>query len=488
MKINSSVTKAITETKYLSVDNHARYRLIMRLFYINYNRINYWLNAEDVYNELRENISGYTLDDCKNDLDSLVEWGSLISDHDTERIFTISDFKNKRFRYQMSEYAVEIERLTVKLENMRVDGASLDTGLLGTIRTQIEEMRSVADGSNDALHTWWRSLNENFKRLNREYQDYMKCFSFFESEDNSSAKQFIARKDDIIKYLRSFVKGIQKNGTAVAELLDDCEDIKNAVLERVIDCEFSIPRINSTVSRGEIAENVYALYSNLRSWFGSDENSEMDRIMNITNGIIRNITNYASILAESTGTMSSRKDEYRLFAEMFMDCESAEDAHRLSSLLFGLTNTCHITSDRERETESISSGIYDEPPEEIVIKPRVLTYREKQQQSAIADKSEAKKRSYDEYIKSIEKRRSIIESLIRNGRIVMEELPVIDPQTRSVLLSWISRATGHDGSFRTEYGTEFRLIYPENDRHFVLSCEDGKLTMPAFILDFGGTQ
>ena len=96
--------------------------------------------------------------------------------------------------------------------------------------------------------------------------------------------------------------------------------------------------------------------------------------------------------------------------------------------------------------------------------------------------------AYDEYIKSIEKRRSIIESLIRNGRIVMEELPVIDPQTRSVLLSWISRATGHDGSFRTEYGTEFRLIYPENDRHFVLSCEDGKLTMPAFILDFGGTQ
>ena len=57
MKINSSVTKAITETKYLSVDNHARYRLIMRLFYINYNRINYWLNAEDVYNELRENIN-----------------------------------------------------------------------------------------------------------------------------------------------------------------------------------------------------------------------------------------------------------------------------------------------------------------------------------------------------------------------------------------------------------------------------------------------
>ena len=41
MKINSSVTKAITETKYLSVDNHARYRLIMRLFYINYNRIHF---------------------------------------------------------------------------------------------------------------------------------------------------------------------------------------------------------------------------------------------------------------------------------------------------------------------------------------------------------------------------------------------------------------------------------------------------------------
>lgn len=144
MKLSQSVTKAINETKYLSVDNHARYRLIMRFFYINYMRINYWLNVSQVYDGVREHIPGYTTEDCKLDLESLTEWGNLLNDHDTERIFTIKDFKNKRFRYQLSEYSVEIERLTVKLENMNVDGASLDIGLLGEIRAQIEGMRSAA--------------------------------------------------------------------------------------------------------------------------------------------------------------------------------------------------------------------------------------------------------------------------------------------------------------------------------------------------------
>lgn len=136
--------------------------------------------------------------------------------------------------------------------------------------------------------------------------------------------------------------------------------------------------------------------------------------MSVTNSVIRSLTGYAAVLAENVNSMASRKEEYRLFAKMFMDCETTEDAHRLSSLLFGLTNTCHIATDTERSTESISSGIYDEPPTELVIKPRVTTYREKQKQSAIQDKSEEKKQLLEKYIKNAERSRARIEALSKS--------------------------------------------------------------------------
>lgn len=52
------------------------------------------------------------------DLDALVKWKNLTPIQDPGRVYTIADYKNKQYQYTMSEYAVEIERLTVRLENI----------------------------------------------------------------------------------------------------------------------------------------------------------------------------------------------------------------------------------------------------------------------------------------------------------------------------------------------------------------------------------
>lgn len=374
MKITPSLTKSVTETKYLSVDNHARYRIIMHLFYINHEQINYWLNVNYVYDEVKQYFDGYSIEDCRHDLENLVEWGNLINDIDTDNILKLQEFKNKKFRYQMSDYSVQIERLTVMLEDMNIEGSSLDIGLIGNIRTQIEQLEIVKDYEITELYSWWRSLSENFKRLNREYQDYMKCFSFLKNEDTSNVKQFIVMKDDIIRYLKSFVKGVQKNGAIIAQELEKCNYIKNIILERIIDYETSVPRLNANITRNDIADEIYSKYNNLYRWFTESDSVGMEHIMSVTNSAIRSITGYASILAESINPSAGRREEYKTFAKMFMNCESIENAHKLSSLLFGLTSTCHIAAASERITDSISNGIYNEPPTTLVIKPHVTTY------------------------------------------------------------------------------------------------------------------
>ncbi|WHH59492.1 DUF2397 domain-containing protein [Petroclostridium sp. X23] len=131
MEINMKLTKGITETKYLATENTWRYRPILRYFYVQYEKIKYWMYKEEVYGELRQHelFREYTLDQCKQDLDVLVEWGNLVAVQDTTKAATVEEFKNKQFRYQLSEYAVEIERMTIKLENLFVEGASLEPTL-----------------------------------------------------------------------------------------------------------------------------------------------------------------------------------------------------------------------------------------------------------------------------------------------------------------------------------------------------------------------
>ena len=132
MQITEKLIKPLTETKYLNADNVDRYRCIMRIFFDNYEKLHYWMYQEDVYQEMIQNsyFADYRIEQCQQDLAMLTEWKNLNTIQDTRKVSSIEEFKNKKFRYQMSEYSVEIERLVLRLENLQIEGASLEPTLL----------------------------------------------------------------------------------------------------------------------------------------------------------------------------------------------------------------------------------------------------------------------------------------------------------------------------------------------------------------------
>ena len=73
---------------------------------------------------------------------------------------------------------------------------------------------------------------------------------------------------------------------------------------------------------------------------------------------------------------------------------------------------------------------------------------------------------------------------IKDRKIVFEEITdTVTESTRNIFLQWIAQAnmnSEHKG--RTEYGQEYRLIRGEGN--CVLHCEDGDLTMPAYVVEF----
>ena len=213
MELTDKLLKPIRETAYLTAENARRYCVVLRYFYMQYEKIKYWMEQEEIYRELYSHpeFSDYTIDQCRQDLDALVNWGNLLTMQDTKRVTSIEAFKNRQYRYQLAEYSVEIERMTIRLEKLFVEGASLEPTLLEKIRIELSKIFEISKKSPLDVYGWWNSLNNDFIRLNQNYQDYMRDLNSARAEELMKTAQFLMYKDKLIEYLRPFVKGLQLN-------------------------------------------------------------------------------------------------------------------------------------------------------------------------------------------------------------------------------------------------------------------------------------
>lgn len=491
MDIDSKVTKQIDEMRYLTVDNTWRYRSILRYFYLQYEKMKYWIYKEEVFEELRqhEQFKEYTLEQCKQDLEVLLSWRNLLAIQDTSKVATVEEFKNKQFRYQLSEYSVEIERLTIRLENLFVESASLEPSLLERIKDELKKFHRMVNEDEKNAGSWWNSLNNDFKRLNQNYQDYIRDLYSLKAEEMMKTREFLVFKDKFIDYLRDFIKGLQYNANAIEYILNEITEAEiNTVLDKVFEYEKSIPRIDAEIHDDIIKDNIYGRWTNLKEWFlgSKGQESEASKLLNITNEIIRKITRFASQIAESRNSAANRKEEYKKLSEMFLKCENMEEAHKLSGLVFGIFNMKHIKGDTVRSTESINSSIYDEKPCMEIVKPRIRAYREKAVRNPIINNEQRKNAMLEKIIKIRQEERKIIDSYIKDNVIDFSKLPEIDTQVRITLLRWLSKGMNSaDRKAKTEDGRIYKVESPESfDKKCTLMCKDGTFEMPAYILRF----
>lgn len=489
MQVSDKLIKPLTEAKYLNADNVSRYRCIMRIFFENYEKLRYWLYQEDVYEQMIADPfwEDYKIEQCQQDLAMLTEWKNLNTIQDTKKVSSIEEFKNKKYRYQMSEYSVEIERLVLRLENLLVEGASLEPTLLERIRRNVEKIPDIAVHDKDEVHTWWDDLNNDFVRLNQNYQDYIRDLNSVKSEEMMHTKEFLVFKDRLIEYLRSFIKGLQRNVGVIEECLRQQEENGlNQIFDKVVEYELSIPRMDTVLTRQMIEQNVVGRYQSMYDWFVGSEGQENEagKLFDVTNDIIRRITRYAAALSEKNALGANRKEEYKKVAELFMRCEDLSQAHKMSAMVFGMEKPFHVSADSIRETDSINKGVYEEKPFCIDLKPRVRTYREKTKRSSIVEAREKKLETRRKIIERQKEEMRKINELEKDGMIDFAELPVLEPGIREILLKWISDALeSADFSARTDGGRTYKL-YKSDSETCVVHCEDGNFTMPRMRLVF----
>lgn len=490
MEITDKLTKKIQETRYLAVDNTERYRVIMRICFLNYEKLKYWLYKEDIYEvvKMNEHFETYTLEQCQQDLHSLVEWGNLVTIQDTSHIHSLEEFKNKKYRYQMSKYAVEIERLVIRLENLEIEGASLEPTLLERIRNHIGRLVEVTDYNVEQVYTWWNDLNNDFIRLNQNYLAYMSDLNSIKAEEMMKTNAFLIFKDWLIEYLRTFVKSLQKNvGIIEKGLLAITNEQFETIISKVTQYEHAIPRIAGEVDITSLEEKNRGCLESIYEWFvGSrGRENEANKLFDATNEIIRKITRYAIQISEVGSGGANRKEEYAQVASIFLKCKDINEAHCLSAMVFGMGESVHLKGNVERKTDSHNSGVYEEEPLQVIIKPRVRTYREKANRSAMKDYSREKEALMLKTLQKIEENKRKIQQLIVDGKIEFRNLPVIEPEVREILLGWLSNAFENSNKRgRTDDGQYYYVDIERNKQKCTVRCSDGIFIMPCMTIVF----
>ena len=367
MQVSDKLIRPLTEAKYLNADNVSRYRCIMRIFFENYEKLRYWMYQEDIYEEMIKDpfFADYRPEQCQQDLAMLVEWKNLSTIQDTRKVASIEEFKNKKYRYQMSEYSVEIERLVLRLENLFIEGASLEPTLLERIRREIERFPEMAEVDGNEVYTWWTDLNNDFVRLNQNYQDYIRDLNSVKAEEMMHTKEFLVFKDRLIEYLRSFIKGLQRNVGVIEESLrSQKEEVRETVFGKIIEYELLIPRMEVEISRPMIEEKIRGRFQSIYNWFVGAEGAENEagKLFDATNEIIRRITRYAAQLSEKNALGANRKEEYKKAAELFLRCNDLSEAHKMSAMVFGIERPWHLAGDLIRETDSMNQEVYEADP------------------------------------------------------------------------------------------------------------------------------
>ena len=482
----------INETSYLSVQNAPVYRKIMRCFYREYEKMHFQLYKEDVFRLLKEDeaFDMYSMEQLVLDLEALVKWKNLTPIQDPGKVYTIADYKNKQYRYTMSEYAVEIERLTVRLENLFLESGNLSMNFFVRLERSLDETESMENAELRTVNEWWQTLQEDFKRLNQNYQDYLRDFYSGKTEKLMKSVEFMVHKDKFIKYLNEFVQELQRHSKRMEQLLEkNTERMENMILERVVESELDIPHALLEIhgnAEPSVRENVYGKWHSLKNWFvdGQGQECEAKKVLKITSDIIRNIIQNAALIVQVQNWGISRKDDYKKFLELFLKCEDLEEAHKLSAHVFGVQQIEHYKTNFPREEDSINNSVYQEDPSMFLLKPHTRGYREKKDRTGFADKSLEKMAQRESYLRRAQRQKEVVLRYIREQKIRFAEIDeVVSEDTRAIFLQWIAQANmSSEKTGRTEYGQEYQL--KRKDGSCVLKCEDGDLKMPDYTLEF----
>lgn len=479
--------KPVPELKYLNADNVHRYRLIMRFFYQQYKKLRYWLSPDEVYAGVQAFgvLADYTLDQCQQDLDMLTEWKNLTNRHDGSKAATVEEYLRKKFRYLLTPYSIEIERMLESLESLQGYGGSLEASLFDQIVAWLQQLHELTekDGPIEGALEIWKSLSGAFKQLHENASDYLASLQTGKAEELMMTESFLVFKDTLTHYLRNFIQGMQTSSYKIEGYLHKLSSHQHRLLESMAREQERLPNLEDDRSYEERYAQFEAEWLSFRRWFLGEGNelSDLYYLEQATKDTISKVVRAVLRIQEKRRLGTSRKRELDYLGQWFFAIDDLDEAQELAAFTFGLYKTRHLQGWLEAGDERGKSKMWEETPLNRQLRSRSRKQVKRQQTEPIRETKIKQRQTREVYLQKQQKEAEIIEALLQKERFSVSDLQDVSHSLRNLLLYWIGRCSSHPSrTMDTPNGVRITLYFPEQDERTILKSDDGELEMPDF--------
>lgn len=474
----------VNEANYLRAENFQRYREIMAYFYQEHRRMNDLLYRLDVYTHMQEQLDEVYLErELDQDLAMLVEWGNLETRQEMSEPKSIEEYKNRHFRYQMTETSVAIEEMleNLALQKDQVRGA-LDRHSFERLLKSMGSFKEV-ETLEDRFGAWQDTLT-HFNSIKKNTADYIAYLNSEKVEHQMQTAAFLVFKDRFVQYLQDFVVNMQMTSYQLQSQLEEMPaEHLSKVLEGVYDYEEKIPDvIDWEVRKERVKADFYGRWQTMYDWFIDSEQKESEYSMLIrqTNQAINRMTRLIQRFGDRMQQYRSRKKDYLHVAKWFSQVTDLEEAHQLSAYLFGVAHSQHLAVNPLKSANKYDD-MWELEPTVYEILPHIINYRRKTKATSFVRRSQDKNQAMLAFLAENRQLKEKILTYVDNDQIDLEKISLIDPQCRQILLKWLSLSFHYENrQLVTELGMEVSVQYYP-DTIIQLEADDGILSMPKVV-------
>lgn len=333
------------------------YRRVLRVFVGAKDRFQVHLRPSDIVHELRgDGGSAADEETVSAALDSLVEWGNVLSSPDTGRVVVVEDFYRKRQLFQLSHEGEAVERALATFDGALGRRGALQAVALADIALGLREVLSLMNDDEldlGKLQQALTALTNRFVDLAENASAFMGSLQRTIDLTDTDEAAFSAYKSRLIEYLERFIHDLTVKGPQIAGLLLSANDDRVAIALRALadrDAASGPPDPDDPQNSGE-SDRLFAQWQNrwsgLRAWFiatdSGDSQAKMLRLSALA--AIPTLLDVVRAINARRSGRSDRSSDYLRLAEWFQSAPTDDDRHRLWRSAFGLYSARHLSVD-----------------------------------------------------------------------------------------------------------------------------------------------
>jgi uncharacterized protein (TIGR02677 family) len=478
--IHPSLLKKVPEAAYLNAENAARYRPILRYFYLQHTAHRYWLSFDEIFENVRPAAGAdYTPEFCEQDLAQLTAWGNVMAEQEKSRARTIDEFQRRRLQYQLTPYSIALERLLCELETSGTAKGSLDPTLLDRLWSRLE---GLARDMSDLRRTRrdWTEAYEYFQQIVNDANDFLSAMHRSRPQDLNQIEAFLAFKEVLVQYLSAFINQLMDVAEKIRALFESWPTEKLIDLLVVHDSTL-MPSPDGRMPEAPAVRSAYSAQMRaIQEWFRRGGGVEILR--RVTADAIEMTVRHAQRLVDRRTFGVSRRRELLELAKRFADCRTVEEAHALAASTLGCALPRHLLC-RDQPFVVSDESVWAQAPEELPLTRIHRSTRSRSVGAPIEDRSREQQEVLRAELEARRREAALWDELFADGEIDLTGFDVPEPAVRGRLLHILGRcAASPDGSALVPDGSRIELLAPLHDGPGRIDSPDGTLHLPAYRL------